>query len=86
MKKIKWASNMAKAMIRSAYRQLQWYYCRLKSIPKSREELHHYWRSPNDGYNLPTDYLGEKITQQKRSRFLVTLIQSLTSTDAKVLE
>ena len=50
--------------------------------PKSRDELHWFWRNPWDGSNRPHEYLEGK----ERSEFLVEIIKRYSQQDAKILE
>lgn len=49
---------------------------------KGREDIHEYWRRPDDGANEPRSYL-EKA---ERSRYLVGMLERYTDHDARVLE
>lgn len=57
-------------------------YRRLRHPPKSRNELHQYWREPWDGTNLPEGYLVGKA----RSQFLVEIVKRHATPKAKILE
>lgn len=50
--------------------------------PKSRAELHEYWRAPNDTANPPDYYL----QGEPRSRFLLDLIQQHVGSAGSILE
>lgn len=50
--------------------------------PKSREDLHRYWRRPTDGLNRPEDYL----EGEERSQFLLDLVRRHAPAEASVLE
>jgi SAM-dependent methyltransferase len=41
--------------------------------PASKDQIHRYWKAPDDGSNLPQDYLDPK-GGQARSEFLLSLI------------
>jgi len=57
-------------------------YTKRAYYPKSRDELHRFWRSPWEGSNNPKDYLyGEA-----RSLFLVKLMKKHVKPDEKILE
>jgi SAM-dependent methyltransferase len=66
------------------------FYDRLRVIAarqRSMEELHHYWRKPYDGDNLPReDYSGKKRDEKLRSTLLVDLVRKYVSEDARILE
>jgi len=51
--------------------------------PASKDEIHQYWKAPNDGSNQPRDYLHPK-GGQARSEFLLSLID--LPRDASILE
>ena len=60
-------------------------YKRYKNIthnPKSKSELHDFWKAPWDGDNLPEDYL--KGTE--RSEFLLGILKRYGAQDFKILE
>jgi len=56
-----------------------------KKITKTRtiNEIHDYWKLPNDGYNCPENYLRAEL---KRSQFLAELIEKYNSKNIKILE
>ncbi len=49
---------------------------------KSRDELHKYWRSPNDGVNHPEDY----AIPQERSIFLISIMKRYAERNWRILE
>ncbi len=55
---------------------------RLARPAKSREELHQYWRQPQDIGNRPQDY----ISGEDRSQFVVEMVKRYCSPDARILE
>lgn len=50
--------------------------------PKSRNELHQYWRQPWDGFNLPQDYL----KGEARSQFLGEIMNKYAKPNSIILE
>jgi SAM-dependent methyltransferase len=60
-----------KPLLRPFYRAAMFSYGRLTHRPKSRAELHDYWRNPPDAGNFPSDY----IDGGDRSPYLVDLVQ-----------
>jgi SAM-dependent methyltransferase len=58
-------------------------YRKIVHKPRSREELHQYWRRPaEDLDNVPQDYL----KGEERSQFLVNIVKKHAQEDAKILE
>lgn len=57
-------------------------YKKITHNPKSRNELHDYWKAPCDGDNLPESYL--KGTE--RSKFLLGILKRYGTQDFKILE
>jgi SAM-dependent methyltransferase len=53
---------------------------------KPLDDIHAYWRSPDDGANRPEGYVGEKESQRLRSRFLVNLVKERVYPGDKILE
>ncbi len=51
--------------------------------PASKDEIHRYWKAPDDGSNQPEDYLDPK-GGKARSEFLLSLIE--LPRDASILE
>jgi len=49
---------------------------------KNRKELFKYWISPNDGKNMPSEYLKNR----ERSIFLLNLVKKYISPDDRILE
>jgi len=76
--------NFLKPILRPIYRAFvsSWVYRKIVYRPKSRNELHQYWRQPWDGSNLPQGYLEGKA----RSQFLVGIMKKYVNPDAKILE
>lgn len=66
-------------MFKSIWNKLTW-------KPKSRDDIHSYWENPDDGYNRPEEYLGEKQSQKMRSQFLGELLLKYVTPEARVLE
>jgi 2-polyprenyl-3-methyl-5-hydroxy-6-metoxy-1,4-benzoquinol methylase len=60
-------------------------YQRIAHPHKSLSEIHSYWQNPTGG-NQPECYLAEEETLQKRSRYLVSLLERLAKPDARILE
>lgn len=58
-------------------------YRRVTHRPKSRRQIHSYWRSPPTE-NAPERYAWE--SRGERSRFLVSLVERYASSDARILE
>lgn len=51
--------------------------------PKSRDELHRYWREPPDGRNLLQDYY---LQGKERSQLLVKIMERYAAPNARILE
>ena len=68
-------------------RRIKYYLGRALIKQESRDELHTYWRSPQDGSNKPEDYiLGRDGEAPKRTGYIVDLIESESSKDESILE
>jgi SAM-dependent methyltransferase len=51
---------------------------------KSRDELHQYWKQPNDGSNQPQTYLASGAA--RRSEYLVRMVREQVPPAARILE
>lgn len=76
-------TNLLKPVLKPIYHTFvsSWIYKKITYHPKSRNELHRYWRNP-DISNLPQSYL----TETARSQFLMGIIKKYVKPDAKILE
>lgn len=68
-------------MLRRFSRRVLHYALDFLNRPKSRRGVHRFWRGP-DTPNRPGAYLGG----EERSRFLVDLVRTVASPDARILE
>lgn len=64
-------------------RALRWPYRKWTRRPRSRQQLHQYWKTPWDGANLPEGYLKDC---EARSLFLLDIIRKRVERDARILE
>ena len=60
-------------------------------LHKSRNEIHDYWKSPDDGMNLPENYSkvnGEEqaISRDLRSQFLIKMMDAHSNSEENILE
>ncbi len=52
---------------------------------KSRDDLHAYWRKPDDGANDPRQYVSN-VNAQRQSEYLVSVVKSFLPPSARILE
>jgi SAM-dependent methyltransferase len=74
-------TNLVPDLLKPILRPIHWTYKKWTHYPKSRDELHQYWRQPGSG-NLPHEYLEGEV----RSVFLKEMINKHASQDATILE
>ena len=74
--------DFIKPILRPLFRVVIYLYRKITCRPKTRSELHQYWRQPWNGFNLPQGYL----EREARSLFLVKIIKSYANSNARILE
>lgn len=76
--------DFLKPVLRPIYNAFvtSWIYRKIAYHPKSRNELHQFWRQPWDGSNLPQHYL----MGEERSQFLAEIVKRHAPQNARIIE
>ena len=85
---VKITPNILKPFLGKIYRGFKGFYVGIKKRKvdtKSLDEILNYWRQPQDGHNLPTNYLNNPKAHI-RSQSLLKVLEKYASRDARILE
>ena len=70
--------------IKAVWKTLFHHWLNLRTQRLTRDELHDYWSRPNDGVNIPENFMREDY--QQRTQFLLRIVEEIAEPNAKILE
>jgi SAM-dependent methyltransferase len=85
---VKITPDILKPLLGKIYRVFKGFYLDIKKRnvdAKSLDEILNYWKNPQDGHNLPTNYLNN-ANAHIRSQNLLKVLEKYAGRDARILE